>query len=220
MAGVPARGALARRARGVAGGSADHRDGSPIREPHVPLAADTQLPPLRRRPARLVDGKLDATRGPGLAGAAALPQQRLRHRDHDRAAIPADAAVRLARRRDRRSLLQAQAHHGDTGVDGPDRPRARPARPPRRRHLVRGLPVRVPARHGDRGRQPDSPGVRLRARGPRRAAERGRAQQRHVQRRPHRRPGGGGTAHRRDRHRLGLLWATPPRSSPSSPACC
>ena len=84
--------------------------GSPSREPDLRLARGPQLPPVRRRPARVADRHLDATRRPGLARAAPQPQQRHGDRDHDGPAVPPAPALRAAGRRHRRPFLQAETH--------------------------------------------------------------------------------------------------------------
>ena len=123
-------------------------------------------------------------------------------------AVPADAAALAVRRPGGRPVPEAPAAPGHPADDG--RPRADPRRA--RRHRGRPDVARLRARLRVRGRhrlrRSRTSVVRQRDGRAGAAHQRGRPQQRLVQRRPHRRPGAGRLPHRSRRlgracHRLG-----------------
>ena len=159
-------------------------------EPHLPRPAQPQLPALRARQRGVQHRHLDAARRAGLAGAAASPTAAA----PPSASPPACSSCRccssrrtpasIADRFPKRRLLQltqltmavASLVLGVLAVTG------------RGRGLAR-LRDRLPLRHRLGLRRARPPVVRLRDGRPRRPHQRRRPQLRHVQHRPHHRPG-------------------------------
>ncbi len=134
----------------------------PRRAGDVSIAARLQLPDLGRGRHRLQHRNLDATHGPGLAGAdAADPQQRHRAGRGHGAAVRATGAAVAADRFRRRPPGSAQAALRDAGRARPAR--ARPGHPHhhRRRAAVAGRRLRLPARMRERVRRAGSPDLRV-----------------------------------------------------------
>ena len=181
--------------------SRSERPRARTREPDVPLApSPPQLPPLLRRAGRLARGHLDAEHRARVARDRALRLGSRRRRARLlplRAVPPARAGGRGAHR----PLRHASAPRRDAGDRDArlDRPRDRDA------HRVGDAPARLRSRRGRRRRP------RLRRAGPsdahlpdgraERAAERGRAQLRALQRLPRDRAGDRRRRDRARRHR-------------------